>query len=48
MNKKIQHSACSVPAWGIAGFLILWMMGHFWYGLVLLILAGIIWKKAGK
>jgi hypothetical protein len=48
MKKKETTSYFYFPGWAIAGFFILWMMGHFWYGLFLLILSNIVAKKAGK
>jgi hypothetical protein len=45
-NKK--STGCYLPGWAVAGFLILWMMGQFWYGLLLLLIVYLICKKAGK
>lgn len=47
MNKK-NGCGCYMPGWALAGFFILWMMGYFWYGLLLAVIVMIVAKKAGK
>ena len=37
-----------IQGWAIAGFFILWMMGSFWYGLLLLVLSIVVQNKWGK